>query len=113
MGEHPPHRRPGKAKREPGPIAAGIRFGNAGAAADQNHERRWLWVPAFAGTTKDVDRPYLLFIPALVPPREIVGHVRRHPVLELRRAFFQERDHALLDVVGAAAGLDAAAVDLG
>src|SRR5882757_9256030 len=51
-------------------------------------------------------------IPALVPPREIVGHVSRDLVLELRRALFQERDHTFLDVVGTAAGVDAAAVDL-
>src|SRR5579859_7056279 len=48
----------------------------------------------------------------LVPPREIIGHVGRHLVLELRGALFQERDDAFLDVIGAAAGVDAAAVDL-
>src|SRR6478735_11958588 len=53
-----------------------------------------------------------LFILPLVPPREIIGHVARHLVLELRRALFQERHYSLFHVARAAAGVDAAAVDL-
>src|SRR6185436_10336069 len=48
----------------------------------------------------------------LVPPREIVGHVGRDLVLEICRALFQKRHHAFFDVLRAAAGVNAAAVDL-
>ena len=43
-------------------------------------------------------------VPSLIlpffPPREIVRHVRRDLVLELRRALFQERADTFLEVVG-------------
>src|SRR5262249_47738148 len=44
-------RRPGQAKRAPGPITTGSNCGNAGATGHPNHDGLWLWVPAFAGTT--------------------------------------------------------------
>src|SRR5260221_673532 len=43
----PPSRRPGE-RRDP--YAVYSRFGTRGVAF-RNHEGRWLWVPAFAGTT--------------------------------------------------------------
>src|SRR4030081_2276364 len=39
-------RRPGKAKREPGPNHRSKFLKRAGAPAARNHEHLWLWVPA-------------------------------------------------------------------
>jgi len=44
-------RRPGQAEREPGPIRRGFAFGTLADGFGSNW-RRWLWVPAFAGTTR-------------------------------------------------------------
>jgi hypothetical protein len=43
-----------RSERDPGPIATDARFAKAGAAAHSNNCHRWLWVPAFAGTTSGV-----------------------------------------------------------
>jgi hypothetical protein len=48
--------RPGQASTasaDPGPIATGQSFANAGAPASSNNSILWLWVPAFAGTTAE------------------------------------------------------------
>ena len=58
-------RRPGQAKREPGPIATGIRVRHDGATASRNNGHWWLWVPAFAGTTSNMlPRQRYIFISA-------------------------------------------------
>ena len=51
----------------------------------------------------DVERDLPSLVLPLVPPRKIIRHVARHFVLEHRRALFQERHHAFLDVVRATA----------
>jgi hypothetical protein len=43
-----------RSERDPGPIATDARFAKAGAAAHSSNCHRWLWVPAFAGTTSGV-----------------------------------------------------------
>src|ERR1700727_994200 len=45
--------RPGQAKRDPGPITTASDFAMNGCNLSQNHGL-WLWVPAFAGTTRGV-----------------------------------------------------------
>src|ERR1700733_6994285 len=50
-------RRPGQAKREPGPITTDIDVARCWSGISFDDERRWLWVPAFAGTTKSGSRP--------------------------------------------------------
>ena len=50
-------RRPGQAKRDPGPITTDARVTKAGATACSNNDNLWLWVPAFAGTTIDLTQP--------------------------------------------------------
>src|ERR1700753_811127 len=64
------------------------------------------WIKTWRST---LGCPPLLVFP-LVPPGEIIRHVGRDLVLEVGGALFQERQHAFLDVFGAAAGVDAAAV---
>src|SRR6202012_5743075 len=49
--------RPGQAKREPGPITTGRRVAKARATSRRNDSSLWLWVPAFAGTTKSKQTP--------------------------------------------------------
>src|SRR4051794_916053 len=44
-------RRPGQAKRDPGPITTDMRFAKVGATVRSNNNVLWLWVPACAGTT--------------------------------------------------------------
>src|SRR5882757_10207817 len=51
-GPNRPSRRPGQAKREPGSITTNARFAKAVAPPYASGEHRWLWVPAFAGTTE-------------------------------------------------------------
>src|SRR6202790_5187253 len=46
---HP--RRPGQAKREPGPITTDLNFCGDWSTSHANHKHLGLWVPAFAGTT--------------------------------------------------------------
>ena len=40
-------------RREPGPIRRGPSLRQATGRLSLNHHRRWLWVPAFAGTTRE------------------------------------------------------------
>jgi len=41
--------------RKQGPIITGLNFVKAGVTAWHNHERLWLWAPAFAGATRTYD----------------------------------------------------------
>jgi len=44
-------RRPGQAKREPGPITTNVHVARSSGRSSVYNRHRWLWVPAFAGTT--------------------------------------------------------------
>jgi hypothetical protein len=46
---HP--RRPGQAKRDPGPITTAVSVALRPGRHRAHNSRLWLWVPAFAGTT--------------------------------------------------------------
>jgi hypothetical protein len=46
------HCRPGQAKRDPGPITTNVRVVRSWSHSVVYDKHRWLWVPAFAGTTK-------------------------------------------------------------
>jgi hypothetical protein len=48
-----PPRRPGQAKREPGPITTDGHVQPSWAKIPLNSLPLWLWVPAFAGTTME------------------------------------------------------------
>jgi hypothetical protein len=45
-------RRPGQAKRDPGPITTKVHVARSWSHSSVYNLHRWLWVPAFAGTTK-------------------------------------------------------------
>src|SRR5580765_8267751 len=53
-----PFRRPGQAKREPGPITTYVYVVRSWSRNPINNQHRWLWVPAFAGTTTTPSYPF-------------------------------------------------------
>jgi hypothetical protein len=76
-------RRPGQAKRDPGPITTGRSLLHAGAPTLCHHKSLWLWVPAFAGLRGDDDggcSPYSLRTPSRASKARPDGNTAATPV---------------------------------
>src|ERR1700736_5727070 len=74
-------------RRTPGPIPRDFSFRQEVRRTCVQHRRRWLWVPAFAGTTHERERTsaeleQTQLLPAALRPREMIGGQFRTPLVE-------------------------------